>query len=76
MLKFFDETEVGLIGLDEIMAEVYSEGRKATDETAEAIIKKLEARNNYIPPSERIRKEYAYALLKEYRMYVKERSDR
>ena len=66
---------MGLIGLDEIMAELYSEGRKATDETAEAIIKKLEARNNYIPPSERIRKEYAYALLKEYRMYVKERSD-
>ena len=66
---------MGLIGLDEIMAELYSEGRKATDETAEAIIKKLEARNNYIPPSERIRKEYAYALMKEYRMYVKERSD-
>jgi len=39
ILKFFDETEVGLIGLDEIMAELYSEGRKATDETAEAIIK-------------------------------------
>jgi len=57
------------------MAELCAEGRKATDETAEAIIKKLEARNNYIPPSERIRKEYAYALLKEYRMYVKERSD-
>ena len=66
---------MGLIGLDEIMAELYSEGRKATEETAEAIIKKLEARNNYIPSSERIRKEYAYALLKEYRMYVKERSD-
>jgi Ca2+-binding EF-hand superfamily protein len=74
MLKFFDETEVGLIGLDDIMAELYSEGRKPTDETAEVIIKRLEERNNYIPPSERVRKEYAYALLKEYRMYVKERS--
>ena len=74
MLKFFDETEVGLIGLDDIMAELYSEGRKPTGETAEVIIKRLEERNNYIPPSERVRKEYAYALLKEYRMYVKERS--
>ena len=74
MLKFFDDTEVGVIGLDDIMAELYAEGRKATDRTAEEIIERLEARNNYIPPSERIRKEYAYVLLNEYRSYVKERS--
>ena len=67
---------MGLIGLDEIMAELYSEGRKATDETAEAIIKKLEARNNYIPSSERFRKEYTYALLKDYREYIKEQFGR
>ena len=74
MLKFFDDTQVGVISLDDIMAELYSEGRKATDETAEEIIKKLEARNNYIPSSERVRKEYAYVLVKEYRKYVKDRS--
>jgi len=74
MLKFFDDTEVGLIGLDEIMAELYSEGRKATDETAQEIIKRLEARNNYISSSERVRKEYTYVLLNEYRAYVKDRS--
>jgi len=73
-LKFFDDTEVGVIGLDDIMAELYAEGRKATAETAEKIIIKLEARNNYIPSSERVRKEYAYVLLMEYRAYVKERS--
>jgi hypothetical protein len=73
-LKFFDDTQVGVIGLDDIMAELYAEGRKATDRTAEEIIERLEARNNYIPPSERIRKEYAYVLLNEYRSYVKERS--
>mgnify|MGYP005845620471 CR=1 FL=1 len=74
MLKFPDDTQVGVLGLDDIMAELYSEGRKATDETAEEIVKRLEGRNNYIPSSERVRKEYAYVLLKEYRAYVKDRS--
>jgi Ca2+-binding EF-hand superfamily protein len=74
MLKFFDDTHVGVIGLDDIMAELHAEGRKATDETAEEIIKRLEERKNYIPSSERARKEYAYVLLKEYRKYVEARS--
>jgi Ca2+-binding EF-hand superfamily protein len=74
MLKFFDDTEVGVIGLDDIMAQLYADGKKATDETAEEIIKRLEVKNNYVPSSDRVRKEYAYVLLKEYRMYVKDRS--
>ena len=76
MLKFSDDTQVGVIGLDDIMAQLHAEGKKATDETAEEIIKRLEARNNYIPSSERVRKEYAYALLREYREYIKEQSGR
>jgi hypothetical protein len=56
------------------MAELYSEGRKATNETAEEIIRRLEAKKNYIPWSERARKEYSYVLLKEYGKYVKGRS--
>ena len=56
------------------MAELHAEGKKATDETAEEIIKRLEAKKNYIPSSERVRKEYAYVLVKEYRKYVKDRS--
>jgi len=74
MLRFPDDTQVGVLGLDDIMAELYAEGKKATDETAEEILKRLEARNNYIPAFERTRREYAYVLLKEYRTYVKERS--
>ena len=74
MLKFFDDTQVAVIGLDDIMAELYAEARKATEETAKEIIERLEARNNYIPPSERARREYAYVLLNEYRAYVKKRS--
>lgn len=61
-----------MFGLDDIMAEIYSEGRKADNETAEEIIKRLEQRNNYIPSSERVRREYAYVLLKEYRKYIKD----
>ena len=76
MLKFFDDTEVGVIGLDDIMAELHAEGRKATDETAEEIIKRLEVKNNYVPSSDRVRKEYSYVLLKEYRKYVKSRTDK
>ncbi len=75
MLKFFDDIQVGVIGLDDIMAELHADGRKATDETAEEIIKRLEVKNNYVPSSDRVRKEYAYVLLKEYRTYVKDRSD-
>jgi hypothetical protein len=56
------------------MADLYAEGRKATDETVEEIINRLEAKGNYIPSSDRARREYAYVLLKEYRKYVKDRS--
>jgi len=62
------------MGLDGIMAELYAEGRKPIEETAEEIIERLEDKSNYIPPSERARKEYAYVLLNEYRAYFKERS--
>lgn len=57
------------------MADLYAEGKKATDETAREIIRRLETRGNYIPLSEMIRREYAYALLKEYRTYLKDQSD-
>jgi hypothetical protein len=52
------------------MADLYSEGRKANEETAEEIIDRLEAKKNYIPSSDRAHKEYAYVLLKEYKKYI------
>ncbi len=73
-MKFPDDTQVGLNGLDDIMAELYDEGMTANHSTAEEIIKRLEEKKNYIPDSERVRREYAYALLKEYRKYLKDRS--
>lgn len=57
------------------MAELHAEDMKATDMAAEEIIKRLEDKKNYIPESERVRREYAYVLLREYRNYVKNRSD-
>ncbi|MFZ7111811.1 MAG: hypothetical protein ACOWYE_09025 [Desulfatiglandales bacterium] len=56
------------------MAELCAEGRKATDETADEIIRRLEERKNYIPSSGSARKEYSYVLLREYRNYIKDRS--
>ena len=74
MLKFPDDTQIRVNGLNEILADLYSEGRQANQETAEEIIHRLEAQKNFIPSSDRTRKEYAYVLLKEYRTYVEGRA--
>jgi hypothetical protein len=75
-LKFIDDTEIGVFGLDETLAELYAEGRQANDETAEEIIHRLEAHKNYIPTSERAHREYVYLFLKEYRRYIKDQTDK
>ena len=75
MLKFPDNTRVRVNGLNEILADLYSEGRQANEETAKEIIDRLEAKKNYIPSSDRARREYSYVLLREYRTYLKGRTD-
>lgn len=75
MLSFPDDTQVGVNGLDDVLTDIYSEGRKVSEETAEEIIIRLEAKKNYIPSSDRARKEYAYVLLNEYRKYIKDQGD-
>jgi len=72
LLTFWDDTQVRVKGLDEIMAELHDAGRPDNEKTAEEIIQRLEDKNNYIPASDRARREYAYVLLKEYRRYVKD----
>ena len=74
MLKFPDDTQISFFGLDEMLAELYSEGRKPNEETAELIIRKLEAMNNYVPSSEKSRRDYRYLLLREYKAYLKNQS--
>jgi len=74
MLKFTDGTQTAVVGLNEILADLYSQSRQANQKTAEEIIDRLE-KNNYIPPSYLVRKEYIYVLLKEYREYIEGRDD-
>ena len=63
------------MGLVEIMADLYLEGRPANEATAEEILDRLEAKKNYIPSSDRIHREYAHVLLKEYRNYIRDRAE-
>jgi hypothetical protein len=74
MLRFPDNTQVRVVGLNEILADLYSEGRQADQETAAEIICRLEAKKNYIPSSDRVRKEFAYVLLKEFGEYIEART--
>jgi hypothetical protein len=74
-ITFPDGDQVAIVGLDELLATISAENRPANDETAEVMITKL-VMKNYIPSSEDSRREYRYALLKEYKTYLKERSDK
>jgi predicted transcriptional regulator len=74
MLRFPDGSRVRVNGLDEILADLYSEGRQPNKETVEEIIDRLEKKNNYISPS--ARREYKSVLLKEYRDYVNQRKNK
>ena len=74
MLRFTDGTQTAVVGLNEILADLYSESRQANQETAEEIVSRLE-KKNYIPSSYLTRREYIYLLLKEYREYIKGRDD-
>ncbi len=60
--------------MNDIMAEFCAEHLKATYDTAEEIIRRLEEERNYIPDSDSVRREYAYALMREYRKYIEDRS--
>jgi len=73
-LKFPDGTKVQIIGLDEIMEGLCSEGRQPNQETAEELLDRLEKSNNYIPPS--ARHEYKSVLLKEYKDYIAGQKDK
>jgi hypothetical protein len=76
MLKFPDGTQIRVTGLNEILAGLYTEGRQANQETAEEIINRLEAKKNFVPSSDRTRREYAFVLLKEYRKYIAGKKDK
>ena len=68
MLTFPDGSQVGVMGLNEILADMCAEGRQANAKTAEEIVERL-SENNYITPS--FRQQYCEVLTEEYRQYVK-----
>ena len=65
-----------MTGLDEILAELYSEGRPANPQTADEIMTRLEASKNYIPSSEITRREYRHLLLERYKEHMSARADK
>ncbi len=74
MLRFGDGTQVRVNHLNEILAALYSEGRRPNSETAEEILLRLEKNGNYIPPS--ARREYKSILLKEYKEYLTDQKNK
>jgi hypothetical protein len=66
-LTFRDGTQAAVVGLQEILAAMYAEGRKANEETAEEIVERVAA-TSYVPSSGR--GEYRDVLLQEYKRYV------
>jgi len=74
ILTFPDGSKSGVARLEEILADVYSEGKEVNRTTAEEILDRL-ALKNYIPSSDSARKEYSDLLLKEYGKYVKARAE-
>jgi hypothetical protein len=59
-LRFLDGTEVTVKGLNEIMTDLYSEGRQANHDTAGAIVNRLQAGKNYIQASDLVLREYTH----------------
>ena len=56
----------GLVGLDEMFAELYAEGRAPEPALGDELVRRAAAHNYIAPGSER---EFAEALLREYRRY-------
>jgi len=69
-LTFPDGSQVGVMGLNEILADMYAEGRIVSTETVEEIVERL-SEKNYITPS--FRQQYCDVLMDEYRRYVARR---
>jgi hypothetical protein len=71
-LVFVGNTQVGLIGLKEIFAELKSQRGKSETELREMLAEKT-GRKNYIPPS--VKEEYEKALLREFKKFLGEKVD-
>ena len=75
ILTFPDGSKAAVVGLEDILADICSEGRQVNEETAGELVDRL-AMKNYIPSSDGARKEYSGVLLKEYERYCKNGRER
>ena len=72
MLTFPDGSKIGIVGLREVMEDLYRQGKPANAATSSEIIEKLES-HNYFAPSER--NIYKYLLLEEYQRFLEDKSE-
>ncbi len=70
MITFPDGTKSGIIGLDEIMEDLYRQGKQPSESSAEEILIKAE-NHNYIPSSQR--HIYKHLFMEEYRHFWERR---
>lgn len=71
MLTFPDGSKVGIVGLNDVMDDLYHEGQPANLDAASRLIERLEARN-YFPSSEI--NIYKMLLLSEYKLFLEDKS--
>lgn len=63
----------GLIGLDNVLEEIYGSGVRPEELDGEEIVQKI-AESNYVAPT--VRHEYREALLREYRAFYEARQEK
>lgn len=73
MFTFPDGSKAGVTGLDQILEDLFREGKEPDSETASEIVKRL-ASKNYIAPT--TRKQYEDVLLKEYQKFYESKKTR
>ena len=69
-LVFVGDTQVGLIGLEEIFEEIKSQRGKAESDLKQMLVEKV-GKKNYIPSS--VREEYEKTLFKEFKKFLGEK---
>lgn len=74
-LVFSDGDKIRIKGLDKVFEIAYWEGKLPDNTLANELVNQL-SKENYIPSNERVRLEYATAVLREYRKFFKKKEER
>jgi hypothetical protein len=74
-LVFSDGDKIMVRGLDRTFEIAYQEGKLPDNALANELVNQL-SKENYIPSNERVRLEYAIAVLREYRKFFEKKEQR